>query len=82
MNQAYQQYAAAVSEYNAAQFEVYHALGQPAQFVTSQARDWMAPTDAAANPAPTQAAPSPPPDAVSLSPTRPSRSPGPSGPPR
>ena len=37
MNVAYEQYASAVNEYNAAQFEVYHALGQPAQWVTSQA---------------------------------------------
>jgi outer membrane protein TolC len=37
MNVAYQQYASAVNEYNAAQFEVYRALGQPAQWVTSQA---------------------------------------------
>jgi outer membrane protein TolC len=37
MNVAYQQYASAVNEYNAAQFEVYHALGQPAQWITSQA---------------------------------------------
>ena len=37
LNTAYEQYAAAVSEYNVAQFEVYHALGQPAQWVTSQA---------------------------------------------
>ena len=36
MNVAYQQYANAVNEYNAAQFEVYRALGQPAQWVTSQ----------------------------------------------
>jgi outer membrane protein TolC len=79
MNQAYQQYASAISEYNAAQFDVYHALGQPAQFVTSQARDWMAPADAASNAAaasavPAEPAPSPPPTAVSLSPDRPSRS--------
>ncbi len=37
LNTAYEQYAAAVSEHNVAQFEVYHALGQPAQWVTSQA---------------------------------------------
>ena len=59
MNQAYQQYAAAISEYNAAQFDVYHALGQPAQFVTSQARDWMAPSDAASNAAPAEPRPAP-----------------------
>ncbi len=31
---AYEQYAGAVSDYNTAQFEVYRALGQPAQWVT------------------------------------------------
>jgi outer membrane protein TolC len=34
LNLAYQQYANAVNEYNVAQFEVYRALGQPAQWVT------------------------------------------------
>jgi hypothetical protein len=37
LNTAYEQYSAAVNEYNVAQFEVYRALGQPAQWVTSQA---------------------------------------------
>jgi outer membrane protein TolC len=32
---AYEQYASAVNDYNAAQFEVYHALGQPAQWISS-----------------------------------------------
>ena len=32
---AYDQYAAAVNEYNTAQFDLYRALGQPAQWVTS-----------------------------------------------
>jgi hypothetical protein len=36
LNTAYEQYAAAVNEYNVAQFEVYRSLGQPAQWVTSQ----------------------------------------------
>jgi hypothetical protein len=31
---AYEQYAAAVTDYNTAQFELYRALGQPAQWVT------------------------------------------------
>jgi outer membrane protein TolC len=31
---AYEQYASAVTEYNTAQFDVYRALGQPAQWVT------------------------------------------------
>jgi outer membrane protein TolC len=36
LNAAYQNYASAVNDYNVAQFEVYRALGQPAQWVTSQ----------------------------------------------
>jgi outer membrane protein TolC len=36
LNTAYEQYSDAVSEYNTAQFEVYRALGQPAQWVTCQ----------------------------------------------
>jgi outer membrane protein TolC len=36
LNTAYEQYAAAVNDYNVAQFEVYRALGQPAQWVTAQ----------------------------------------------
>ncbi len=32
---AYEQYAQAVNEYNTAQFDLYRALGQPAQWVTS-----------------------------------------------
>ena len=46
---AYEQYAGAISEYNAAQFEVYRALGQPAQWVTCQG--------SSAPPAPPPAAP-------------------------
>ena len=38
LNTAYEQYAFAVGEYNVAQFEVYRALGQPAQWVTSPGR--------------------------------------------
>jgi outer membrane protein TolC len=34
LNTAYDQYATAVAEYNLAQFDVYRALGQPAQWVT------------------------------------------------
>jgi outer membrane protein TolC len=37
LNTAYEEYSAAVNEFNAAQFELYRALGQPAQWVTSQA---------------------------------------------
>jgi outer membrane protein TolC len=36
LESAYEQYASAIGEYNAAQFEVYRALGQPAQWVTCQ----------------------------------------------
>jgi outer membrane protein TolC len=59
MNVAYQQYASAVNEYNAAQFEVYRALGQPAQWVTSRpVSPPPAPTPAPAQvPAPAAAAP-------------------------
>jgi outer membrane protein TolC len=37
LNTAFEQYSAAVNDYNAAQFELYRAVGQPAQWVTSQA---------------------------------------------
>ena len=37
MNTAYQQYSDAVNEYNVDQFELFRALGQPAQWVTHQA---------------------------------------------
>jgi hypothetical protein len=37
LNVAYENYSTAVNDYNVAQFEVYRALGQPAQWVTSQA---------------------------------------------
>ncbi len=36
LNTAYDDYARAVNEYNTAQFDVYRALGQPAQWVTCQ----------------------------------------------
>ncbi len=35
LNTAFEQYSAAVNEYNAAQFDLYRALGNPAQWVTS-----------------------------------------------
>jgi outer membrane protein TolC len=35
LDTAYEQYAPAVAEYNTAQFDLYRALGQPAQWVTS-----------------------------------------------
>ena len=34
METAYEQYAFAIGEYNTAQFDLYRALGQPAQWVT------------------------------------------------
>ncbi|WP_422927932.1 TolC family protein [Singulisphaera sp. PoT] len=37
MNVAYEQYSAAINEFNAAQFQVYRSMGQPAQWVTAQA---------------------------------------------
>ena len=37
LNAAFEQYSAAVNEYNAAQFDLYRALGQPAQWVASHA---------------------------------------------
>ena len=43
LNVAYQNYSTAVNDYNVAQFEVYRALGQPAQWVTSQAGAGPAP---------------------------------------
>ncbi len=36
LNQAFQDYASAVSTFNRAQFELYRALGRPAQWVTSR----------------------------------------------
>jgi outer membrane protein TolC len=40
---AYEQYAYAIGEYNTAQFDLYRALGQPAQWVTSQGAQGHAP---------------------------------------
>ena len=37
LNSAYQQYSGAVNEYNIAQFDLFRALGQPAQWVTGRA---------------------------------------------
>jgi outer membrane protein TolC len=62
MELAYEQYAAAVNEYNVAQFEVYRALGQPAQWVTCQAAPAPPPTPPAApapSPVPPRAAEAP-----------------------
>jgi outer membrane protein TolC len=57
---AYEQYSGAISEYNAAQFEVYRALGQPAQWVTTHGSIPAAPPSA----------PSPVPPATAAAPTR------------
>ena len=48
---AYQQYYGAINDYNTAQFELYRALGQPAQWVASRLTP-SAPARAAAPPAP------------------------------
>jgi outer membrane protein TolC len=39
LNTAFEQYSAAVNEFNSAQFDLYRALGQPAQWVTAQAAE-------------------------------------------
>jgi outer membrane protein TolC len=59
---AYEQYANAVAEYNVAQFDLYRSLGQPAQWVTSQAAPSLTP--AAASAPPPAATPAPPPAAA------------------
>ncbi len=61
---AYEQYSAAVNEYNTAQFDLYRALGQPAQWVTSL--KWMPPAPPADH---APAGPTPPP--VGAAPPRP-----------
>ncbi len=43
LESAYEQYAFAIGEYNTAQFDLYRALGQPAQWVTSQGAEGHAP---------------------------------------
>jgi outer membrane protein TolC len=43
LNTAYEQYANAISEYNVAQFELYHALGQPAQWIAPRATALLPP---------------------------------------
>jgi outer membrane protein TolC len=55
---AYEQYAFAIAEYNTAQFDLYRAMGQPAQWVTSQAAQGHAPL---ADPNAGADAPTPPP---------------------
>jgi outer membrane protein TolC len=72
LNTAYQQYSAAVNEYNAAQFELYRALGNPAQWVTCGASltppASPAPASPPATPTPTPSAPPPPPPASAPAP--------------
>ncbi len=57
LNTAYADYAGATNEFNVAQFEVYRALGQPAQWVTCQASPL--PRTEAAPPPPAAPAPRP-----------------------
>jgi outer membrane protein TolC len=56
LNVAYEQYAFAVNEFNVAQFELYRALGQPAQWVTSRAAPPPPPQPVAPAPSPPRAA--------------------------
>ena len=49
LNTAFEQYSAAVNEYNASEFDLYRAVGQPAQWVTSHPKEFS-PTDRAAQP--------------------------------
>ncbi len=51
---AYEQYAFAIGEYNTAQFDLYRALGQPAQWVTSQGAEGHAPLADPGAPPPTR----------------------------
>jgi hypothetical protein len=43
---AYEQYATAVADYNTAQFDVYRALGQPAQWITLHPPESLEPATA------------------------------------
>ncbi|HEV3164174.1 MAG TPA: TolC family protein, partial [Isosphaeraceae bacterium] len=53
LNSAYQEYASAINDFNLAQFDLYHALGQPAQWVTSLSTPLTPPPPSApASPAP------------------------------
>ena len=45
LNTAYEQYANAISEYNAAKFDLYHALGEPAQSIALRAGSPCTPVD-------------------------------------
>jgi len=56
LHNAYEEYSIAVSEYNTAQFDVYRALGQPAQWVTLHPPGDLGPPS---NPIPQPAAGSP-----------------------
>jgi hypothetical protein len=61
LNEAFEELSAAVNEYNAAQFDLYRALGQPAQWVTSQATHLpLTRHDAPPGPAPASGPPAPP----------------------
>jgi outer membrane protein TolC len=56
METAYEQYAFAIGEYNTAQFDLYRALGQPAQWVTSLQWHPTPPPAQPATPGPSAAA--------------------------
>ncbi|MDB5351386.1 MAG: hypothetical protein JWN86_2633 [Planctomycetota bacterium] len=75
---AYQQYSDAVNEYNADQFELYHSLGQPAQWVTCGATPTTSPAPSPAPPPPAGAtrtsAPPPAPAPAAMAPRRGPRS--------
>jgi outer membrane protein TolC len=62
LNAAFEQYSAAVNEYNAAQFDLYRALGNPAQWVTSHPTQVsLTPHDPRLDPTPAPATPPVPP---------------------
>ena len=67
LNEAFQQYAAAVNDYNTAQFDLYRALGQPAQWATSH------PTQLSLLPHDPQLAPTPVPTTPPVPPAGPNR---------
>jgi outer membrane protein TolC len=62
--QAYDDYFAAVADYNRAQFRLYRALGQPAQLLAGQEGDCPGPQGQPPPPEPTGARPLPPPQAT------------------
>ena len=67
LNTAFEQYSAAVNEYNTAQFDLYRALGNPAQWVTSH------PTQLSLTPHDPRLAPTPAPATPPVRPAGPNR---------